>query len=368
MRLGLLRRALMLAGLRRGLVVDVAAALQPAALPRIVELRIYPIKSCGAVSLESCRLGQTGLENDRVFAVVDENGIVQTQRQRRLLATVRPKLDVNADTMTLSCAANSVPPLTVSLSGRGCAKGIAKTRSGLEMPVFQYDDAVSRWLTSILSPSPGVAIKDGAAITVNGGVFGLFAKPPKFHLVRFDAEAGVERRVLDFIGGDFAKPEDVIAFPDLFPLLLTCTESLDEVNKRLPAGATPAPMDRFRPNIIVSGASEAFDEDAWAVVDVCGTALTFLENDPRCQVPSIDQSTGKSDAAFEPTTALRQFRRLDNRKGQHGDLADEGPMFGIYGTHGKARTELRVGDEIQVVERSKGGSLHEHWASKSGAA
>merc|ERR1711972_318621 len=114
-----------------------------------------------------------------------------------------------------------------------------------------------------------------------------------FHLVRFDAESGFKRRVMDDIGGDHARPEDQVAFPDLYPLLMTATESLQEVNRRV--SGPRVPMDRFRPNIVVSGAGKPFDEDRWAVVEVGddGRVLTLrcLENDPRCQVPSIDQKT-----------------------------------------------------------------------------
>lgn len=52
---------------------------------------------------------------------------------------------------------------------------------------------------------------------------------------------------------------DVVSFADGYPLLLTTTASLADLNTRLD---TPLPMDRFRPNVVVSEA-DAWAEDAW---------------------------------------------------------------------------------------------------------
>lgn len=57
------------------------------------------------------------------------------------------------------------------------------------------------------------------------------------------------------------------AFSDGFPFLLTSYESLKALNSALPQ---PVPMNRFRPNIVVAGLEEAFEEDRWAEMDVTG--------------------------------------------------------------------------------------------------
>jgi len=326
--------------------------------PRVVDLRIYPVKSCGGISLSSSRMAPTGLEWDRIFAVVDRAGRIQTQRQKRRLATIRPKIDSSLGTMTLE--APGMDALLLPLHGvaaNGCTR--AKKGGGTpvaDMPVWQYPAAATQWLTSYLRGAPGLRLRDGADV------------PPLedelFHLVRFDESAGFTRRVMDNLGGDNALPEDQVAFPDLYPLLLTTTESLGEVNQRTPG--LEVTMDRFRPNIVVSGAAQAFDEDKWAVVEIGtgGSALTLrcLEGDPRCQVPSIDQRTGEKNSFFEPTTTLRRFRQRPDPRA--GILARAGPMFGIYATHGGQPGELQVGDSVRVVERSNLPSLHEYWTKK----
>lgn len=322
---------------------------------RVVDLRVYPVKSCGGISVPSARMAATGLEWDRVLAVTDGFGYAQTQRLHRRLAAIRPGLDAEAGTLTLQ--ADGMEPLTLPLAGleaAGCRRTVVRMGHGDPVPAWRYPAVATEWLTQLLSGSPGLSI-DGGPRQVGG-------PGDVFHLARYDEGSRFKRQVANDIGGDNALPEDQVAFPDLFPLLLTAQESLDKVNQDVPGEGVG--MDRFRPNIVVAGAP-AFDEDTWAVVELGGgprqLTLRCLEQDPRCQIPSIDQRTGEPDARFEPARALRASRRLRDPAGRAGRLAREGPMFGVYAAHGGAAGELRVGDALRVVERSAAASLHEHW-------
>lgn len=350
------RRLLFLLGLG-----GVLQQMEPDA--RVVDLRIYPVKSCAGISLQTARTSKTGLAWDRLFAVVDRAGRIQTQRQRRRMATIRPALDVERGTLTLH--ADEMPSLELPLQGtapEGCTQALVDKGGDSavsNMPVWQYPEEATQWLTRVLATSPGVRLRDGADIPP--------AQEEVFRLVRFDTEAGYTRRIMDNFGGENALPEDQVAFPDLFPLLLTTNESLQEVNRQV--GGLEVTMDRFRPNIVVSGAAKAFDEDSWAVVEVGDGGprtlrLRCLEGDPRCQVPSIDQRTGQINGQFEPTRTLRKFRQNPDILGRDGTLARAGPMFGVYAAHGAQPGELRVGDTVKVVERSDAGSLHEYWTRK----
>jgi len=325
---------------------------------RIVDLRVYPVKSCGGISLSSSRLAATGLEWDRVLAVVNQAGQVQTQRLHRKMAAIRTKLDSEANMLTLET--KGMEPLSVPLSDlarAGCTQGMVSMGHGDDVPAWRYPELASQWLTRCLAGTPGLSIDGEDRPRRQNEVF---------HLVRFDDTASSKRRVMNDIGGDNALPEDQVAFPDLFPLLLTTQESLEEVNRRTPD--LDVSMDRFRPNIVVSGAAKAFDEDYWAVVDI-GNAnrkvrLRCLEQDPRCQIPTIDQQTGEKNARFEPSRTLRTFRQLFDPFWKAGWLGKEGPMFGIYAAHGGKSGELHVGDALEVVERSERDSLHEHWSAR----
>ncbi len=59
---------------------------------RISALYVYPVKACRALEVESAVLGPLGLEHDRRFVFVGEDGLALTQREHPLLATIRPIL------------------------------------------------------------------------------------------------------------------------------------------------------------------------------------------------------------------------------------------------------------------------------------
>src|SRR5688500_10917629 len=56
---------------------------------RVVDLFVYPIKSCGGIAVESAEVDAFGIRNDRRWMVVDAEGRFLTQRTVPLLATIR---------------------------------------------------------------------------------------------------------------------------------------------------------------------------------------------------------------------------------------------------------------------------------------
>ena len=72
-------------------------------------------------------------------------------------------------------------------------------------------------------------------------------------------------------------------FADGFPLLVANQASLDDLNARLRAkGVGPVPMDRFRPNIVVQGEWEAFEEDHTAMITTGAVSMAFVKPCTRC--------------------------------------------------------------------------------------
>jgi uncharacterized protein len=59
---------------------------------RVSALLTYPVKGCRAVALERASLDQLGLENDRRFVLVGQEGVAITQRDLPLLATIAPQV------------------------------------------------------------------------------------------------------------------------------------------------------------------------------------------------------------------------------------------------------------------------------------
>lgn len=79
---------------------------------RISALYIYPVKGCRAVAVESAAAGALGLENDRRFAFVAEDGLAFTQRDQPLLATVSPRVEADELRLDLHGLTELVVPIS----------------------------------------------------------------------------------------------------------------------------------------------------------------------------------------------------------------------------------------------------------------
>ncbi len=132
----------------------------------------------------------------------------------------------------------------------------------------------------------------------------------------------------------FAGPDDEVSFADGYPVLLISEGSLDELNRRL---ERPVPMDRFRPNLVVTGCPP-FAEDVWATVEVGEVRLRVVKPCARCVVTTVDQSTG--DRGREPLVTLASFRTREGKVMFGQNLIPE-----TLGT-------LRVGARVSARPRS----------------
>ena len=70
------------------------------------ELNIYPVKSLKGIALQSATVEARGLEYDRRWLLVDENGQFFTQREVPKMAAV--KIDVGPSGMKATCNGSSI--------------------------------------------------------------------------------------------------------------------------------------------------------------------------------------------------------------------------------------------------------------------
>lgn len=206
------------------------------------------------------------------------------------MARIEPQLD----DQRLCLAASGLPPLEVPLAAPASDTSRPVTIWNDTVPAIDEGDRAARWFSDVL----------GAPV----------------RLVRFDET--VRRQVSQ----RWTAPQDAATqFADGFPLLVTAQESLDELNARLLAKGAPAiPMDRFRPNIVLSGV-EAYDEDfldAVAIGEDGAVTLRLVKPCARCPIPTINQTTGMRDAAWpdEPLDTMSTYRA--------NSLVDGGLTFG----------------------------------------
>ena len=93
-------------------------------------------------------------------------------------------------------------------------------------------------------------------------------------------------------------------------------------------------MDRFRANLVISGASP-WDEETWHRVRVGKATFRVVKPCPRCVVTTADQKTG--ERGKEPLATLSTFRKKD------------GEVFFGMNLIPDALAEISVGDEVEVL-------------------
>ena len=106
----------------------------------------------------------------------------------------------------------------------------------------------------------------------------------------------------------YSAGEGIVSFADGYPLLLLGEASLDDLNSRLEA---PVPMNRFRPNLVVTS-SPAYAEDGWAKVRIGGATFHGVKPCDRCGLITVDQALGKATGP-EPLRTLATYRRKDQK-------------------------------------------------------
>ena len=244
-------------------------------------LFIYPVKGLKGIALDEALCTDRGLESDRRFMVVDDAGVFVSQRGHPKMATVWT--EIAGDTLALS--APDMPELAVPL----------RPDDGEELRVTVWSSAceaigvtaeADRWLSEYLG-------------------FGcrLVYMPDDSKRYSNPQYAGQGKRV---------------GFADGYAYLLASEGSLADLNARLGARGHPAlPMNRFRPNLVVSG-SAAFAEDGWSEIRVGGAVLQAAKPCGRCEVTTTDQASGER-LGPEPLATLATFR----------DSREFGLMFGM---------------------------------------
>jgi hypothetical protein len=239
----------------------------------LAALGLHPLKSCGALAPRSALLTETGLDLDRAWMVVTPQGEMLTQRQHPRMALIRP-------TLKLSDVVLKAPGML----------GLHLSLEAVETPtrVRVWDDIVKAW--------------DMGALAAQW--FSDFLGTPA-RLVRFDPD---ERRVADrhWTG----EHEAMTQFADGFPLLVSSTASLVDLNQRLAAaGHAPVGHDRFRANLVLEGLS-AFDEDHIDELEIDTdegpVRLKFVKPCSRCEIPNVDPAT--ADSSAEPGATLAGYR------------------------------------------------------------
>lgn len=256
-------------------------------------LFIYPVKSCAGIALSESAVDPFGLRYDRRWMVTTPRGEFITQREVPAMALVR----VTIAPPHLRISAPGLPELTLALDpmgGRPVTTMIWKDRVSVVAPDHRADD----WFSRVVGQEVVLAYMPNAVV-----------------------------REVDLT---YAPAGGRTGFADGFPFLIVGEASLADLNARL---ARPLPMNRFRPNLVVSG-SLPFAEDGWRSIRIGNIPMEVVKPCARCVVTTTDQVTGRRDGD-EPLRTLASFRRRPEAK----------VMFGQNAVH-YGQGVLRIGDPV----------------------
>src|SRR6187551_1336570 len=185
-------------------------------------IRIYPIKSLAGIARSRATVLAKGLEHDRRWMLVDENGVFLTQRVH--------------GTMALFDVRESPQGFVISHQGDSITLPFDQGSAVNPFEVQIWDDRV-------------------VAFEVNPEFSGWFSR-----------KLGIQCRLVAFpesnprqIEATLAAEGENVSLADAYPLMIIGESSLADLNARLPE---PLTMNRFRPNLIFSGGAP-YEEDTW---------------------------------------------------------------------------------------------------------
>jgi hypothetical protein len=231
----------------------------------VASIHVYPLKGARGIALDRADVLRSGLRHDRRFMLVDREGVFVTQREHPRLALVETAIEPDALRIRTSAGATRVALVPLH---------------GTERRVAIWDDHVD-------------------AVVVGGDASSLLSEHLGATLelvyVPYDTIRQVDLR--------YAREGDRVGFADGYPVLVASLASLADLNARL---ATPVPMDRFRPNVVVAGGAPWAEESA-PEMTIGAVPFRAPKRCSRCDVTLVDQRTAA--VGKEPLRTLATFRR-----------------------------------------------------------
>ena len=276
----------------------------------VASLTYFPVKSMRGIDLVEAEIGPRGIVGDREIMVVDQEGKFLTQRELPAMALITP----------------SVANQSLSLSFENQKVNIPLPDQGVPVSVEVWKD-------------------QGVQAIDLGDEAGQFLGDILNHqcrLVMMDPQA---KRQVDL---EFSQPGDEVGFADGFPFLLISEASLGDLNERIASNGHPElPMDRFRPNIVVSGVDK-FAEDTWQKVRIGEVEFEVVKPCSRCKITTVNQQT--AEIGKEPSKTLASYRR-----GKQLGFNDTNKIyFGQNLIHrfreDQTSAKVRLGDQLTILE------------------
>ena len=271
-------------------------------------LALHPVKSTAARRVGAATVEPWGLRDDRRWMVTTPDGECLTAREERRLFAV------TADTPATDPGLDGALRLRAS----GLDDLVLADPTGPEVPVTVHgrpltgrrsDPAAGEWLSRVLE-------RDDLSLV-------HVASPRPLNPAK-------------------TRPGEATAFADGYPVTLASRASLRRlqdwvVESAAERGETPVDLDltRFRPNLVVDGDLDPFEEDTWSRVQVGPVTFRVVKPVDRCVMTTIDPST--LAGGREPIRTLARHRAWDGATWFAVQLVPE------------SVGEVRTGDEVRAV-------------------
>ena len=236
------------------------------AVGQLSSIRIYPIKGVKSVKLQETEVQSRGLAHDRRWMMVDKNRRFITQRGVKKLGEIH----ANVTPLGLRVGVSGAEDLEISRPNKNAPR-VTVTVWKDEVDAVRVSDEADQWFSDFLGFECSIVFMDDGSVR---------SVEPAYNP-----------------GGA------TVNFSDGYPLHLTTSGSLDELNSRM---KTPLSMERFRPNVTIDGA-QPFAEDGWKEIRIGTVDFHVVKPCARCVVTTIDPDTRKSGK--EPLKTLSKFRR-----------------------------------------------------------
>ena len=269
-------------------------------------LYVYPIKSAAGIAVTEAQMTLRGLQYDRRWMVVDNQGKFITQRRFPRMAligvAIAEQLQITAPGMPKLSVPLSVP-LSVESSER---VSVAVWGDGCE--AIALSPPTKQWFTQFIGiDCQLVYMPDSSHRPADHGKFGS---------------------------------DSLVSFADAYPYLLISEASLAGLNCKLSQKQkSPVPMSRFRPNLVIRGDVEPHAEDSWQHVQIGDAVFDLPKLCSRCSIPNVNAQTGQRTS--EPSQTLATYRAWDRGIWFGQNCIQQSPSD---------ITTLRIGDLVKVLE------------------
>ena len=219
----------------------------------------------------NARVESRGLELDRRWMLVDEQGIFLTQRTHPELALFELKID-SAKLLVTNQENGKHTSVPFEPKGEWCSALVWDDK----VDVKEVSAGISKWFSEQLQQNIRLVYMPN------------------------ESRRKVDERYVVNIN-------DIVSFADGYPILITNDASLVDLNSRL---EEKVEMERFRPNIVVDSLTP-FEEDTWSRLQTDTIELSLVKKCARCVMVNINPATGKKGT--EVLAKLSEYRREGNK-------------------------------------------------------